>query len=161
VPLKTLHPAVSKVTAAALTPIQKLYEHAWFKTVNNVQTEVGRIHSELTAAADTERGRRMQAEVVVEEMRRENGVLRQECAALRARLGKVARERERDGMGVGREVEEMRREVEEKERELREERASRLSAEHKLLDAMDKLRAVGGFSFVNLSTYLYVAIVIR
>lgn len=125
----TVHPAVSKVTATALTPIQKLYEHAWFKTVNNVQAEVGRVHTELTSLIETERGRRVQAEVAMEELRKENAALKMECARL-----------EREGGGEG----------------AREERALRISLEQKLMDAMERLRSVG---VDNLFIYLFILVI--
>ena len=94
----------------------------------------------------------MAVEHVVEELRRENGALRQDCGSLRSRLGKMvaAREREREKEkekekergrreGEG----ECGREVEEKMKELQQEKAARLLAEQKFLDAMNKLRAVG------------------
>jgi hypothetical protein len=128
-----------------------------------VQTEVGKVHTELTTSLDAERGRRIQAEVVVEELRGEIAGLRQEYGALKARLGMMMREREKEGGdrhreerlerdGGGREemdkaLEDMRRQVEEKATEVKEERASRALAEGKLMDAMDKLRAV----FIRLS----------
>lgn len=118
----TVHPAVSKVTATALTPIQKLYEHAWFKTVNNVQAEVGRVHTELTSLIETERGRRVQAEVAMEELRKENAALKMECARL-----------EREGGGEG----------------AREERALRISLEQKLMDAMERLRSIAEGIYPN------------
>jgi hypothetical protein len=60
------------------------------------------------------------------------------------------REREKEGEREGeRGTEEMRREREreERERELREEKTLMLSAERNLVDAMDKLRAVGVFIY--------------
>lgn len=130
-----LHPAVSKITAMALSPIQKLYEQAWFKTVNNVQQEVGKLHAELCAAAEGERRARGQ----VDELRRECVGLRAECEGLRGERERLLR-REKERRAAGGEAEEMRREVER-------ERAARVVAERKLIDAMDKLRAVSCFYF--------------
>ena len=86
---------------------------------------------------EVEKGRRVQAEVAIEELRRENGALRGECAALRVRIGQDEREREREREREGDGGEE------ELRRELEEEKALRISAERKLTDAMEKLRAVG------------------
>ncbi|KAG6868098.1 hypothetical protein C0993_007632 [Termitomyces sp. T159_Od127] len=50
-----IHPAVLQNSAAALSPIRTLYEHAWYQTVSNVQTEMTRMHRELVDAIDRER----------------------------------------------------------------------------------------------------------
>jgi hypothetical protein len=121
------------------------------------------VHTELSASLDAERGRRVQVEAIVEELRRENAGLRQECGALKVRFGKMMRERvkegedrhrvDRDGGGkeeIDKVLEDMRREMEEKSSEVNEERALRALAEGKLMDAMDKLRAV----FIYLSPWI-------
>ena len=84
-----------------------------------------------------EKARRLQTEAALEELRKEYGVLRGECAALRGRLGREEREKEKDKEGGG---EAMRRELEE-------ERTARILAERKLMDAMEKLRAASFYFF--------------